>query len=799
MIRSCLLAFVFLCCGYLHAQQYEQVILGTTATNEIGDATWTGTIVSESGEPIPGVNIVATNGVTGFTEVNGDFTITLSKGTFSFQLSAVGFEDKFIQLEVQSSGYTDISMISEAVLIDEVVIGGTSERSVITEITPGLQRLSVKELDAQSKFFGEIDVLRSLQSMSGVHNSGEGASGFNVRGGNADQNLILQDGHLIFNPSHALGFFSLFHPDLIQYVDLYKGGIPAKYGGRLSSVLSVETRDGSKDQFKVKGGLGLISSRLTVEGPIIKDKLSFIVGGRYSYANWIFNLVDDPIIDNSRALFNDITAKINGRITPTTNVGVSLLRSRDDFQFGEEARFDYSTISGEAYIKQIIGEKINVTLNYNKGRYTSSLFELKGNNQSKFTNFIDYQRAKLNVLFAASERININGGVEFNSYGVSPGEVVPFGDASIRSPKSLAQEKATELVAYIEGQFELTDQLQISAGVRNTRFSNIGPDQIFLYPDGAIRSPANIIDSLSFGDGESIVDYSGLEPRISILYELNSASSVKIGYARNYQYLAQISNTASATPIDIWQLSNRYVLPQTSDNFSIGYFKNWKEDLYETSLEVFYRNSENIIDYRDFADLLLNEHIETELVTGIGKAYGVELNVAKKFGSFLGNLSYTYSISERQVEANATQSGINNGAWYPSNYNIPHVLNLNLIKNFKKSNLAINFTYRSGRPTTAPVSSYTNQNVVNIPIYSDRNQFNVPDFHRLDLSYTIGPWGKEGSAWSQSLTFSIYNMYFRRNAYSVYFRQNPFESVKAIRVATLGTMFPSITYNFSIN
>jgi outer membrane cobalamin receptor len=800
IVLKTLVILLFASCLAIGQTEVSVVLGDSDSGNEDTPIVWKGRVLLEADDTtIPGVNIVSEEGPTGFTDTEGRFEITLSKAKYKFVFSAIGFKDKIVNLDARSSGFTDIVVTSKDEIIDEVVISGASEQSVITQITPGLERLGIKELDAQSKFFGEIDVLRSLQSMSGVHNAGEGASGFNVRGGNSDQNLILQDGHLIFNPSHALGFFSLFHPDLIQYVDLYKGGIPAKYGGRLSSVLSVETRNGSKDKFKVKGGLGVISSRLTVEGPILKDKLSFIVGGRYSYANWIFNLVDDPTIDNSRALFNDVTAKLNGRLTPTTNVGVSFLRSRDAFQFGEEARFDYSTVSAEAYLKQLIGDNINLTLNYNQGRYTSSLFDLKGNDQSMFTNFIDYQRAKLDLLFAASEKIKINGGAEFNAYDVSPGEVEPFGENSIRALKTLPKEKANELVAYLEGQVEFSEGLQLSAGIRATRFSNIGPGQVFVYPEDASRSFANIIDTLSFDDGETIAQYSGLEPRVSLLYELNSSSSVKVGYARNFQYLAQISNTASATPIDIWQLSNRYVLPQRSDNFSIGYFKNWKENLYESSLEVFYRKSDNIIDYKDFAELLLNEHLETDLVTGIGRAYGVELNLTKKFGSLSGNMSYTYSISERQIESNNIQGSVNNGAWYPSNYNIPHVLNLNLVQNFKNSNLAVNFTYRSGRPTTAPVSSFSNQNVVNIPIYSDRNKFTVPAFHRLDLSYTIGPWGKVDSNFKQSLTISIYNLYLRRNAYSVYFRQNPFESVKAIRVATLGTIFPSITYNFSIN
>ena len=378
-----------------YAQQLEIIKLGEeTGNNE--SITWEGKIyASEDEEPVINAVILADNGINTVSDLNGNFSLKLKKRTYNFTISALGYQEKRIQLIARSSGSTSIPLMVESVLIDEVLVTDQAENQRITEINPGLQRLSAEQLDVQSKFFGEIDVLRSLQSISGVNNTGEGASGFNVRGGNTDQNLILQDGHLLFNPSHALGFFSIFHPDLVQYLDLYKGGIPAKYGGRLSSVLSVQTREGNKKQFKAKGGVGIISSRLSLEGPIIKDKVSYIIGGRYSYADWIFGLVDNPAVNASRAFFNDVTAKVNARLSPTTNLGFSLLRSQDDFQLGEEARFDYRTLSGEAYLKQIVGDNLNLTLSFNRGNYESSLFDLRGNDQSKFTNSIDYTRGKL--------------------------------------------------------------------------------------------------------------------------------------------------------------------------------------------------------------------------------------------------------------------------------------------------------------------------------------------------------------------------------------------------------------------
>lgn len=784
--------------NWLSGQEIATFALGEKTTI-IEPIKWTGKIYSaENNEPIINAVLQSDSGVNGITNLDGNFEITLTKKSYIFTISALGFEDKSIQIDANSSAKLSIPLAVEAVLIDEVLVSGANERSALKEITPGLQRLNAEQLETQSKFFGEIDILRSLQSISGVSNTGEGASGFNVRGGNTDQNLILQDGHLIFNPSHALGFFSLFHPDLVQYVDLYKGGIPAKYGGRLSSVLAVETRDGDKERFKAKGGIGMISSRLSLEGPIIKDKVSFIVGTRYSYADWIFGLVDNPEVNESSAFFNDVTAKLNARITPTTNIGGSFLRSRDDFQLGDEARFDYSTVSGEAYLKQLIGDKANLTLNVNQGRYESSLFDLKGNDQSKFTNAIDYTRGKADFLFIVSDKYKLNIGAEYNLYEVSPGKIEPRNESFI-IPDELQKEKGREIAGYLENQFTLNDNLEISAGLRYSIFANIGARTVNIYPDGEIKTERNIIDQQTFGEGETIADYNGLEPRVSIKYEFNEKTSVKAGYARTYQYLAQISNTASATPIDIWQLANQHVEPQYSDNYSIGLFKNFGIKNYQSSVEAFYRSSVGILDYKDFAQLLLNRNVETELVMGEGLSYGVEFNLKKQTGSLRWDMNYTFSSSERQILETATQPGVNRGEWFSSNYDIPHVFNLNIVKQFNnKTNLAINFTYRSGRPTTAPVSSYTSDNVVNVPIYSDRNRFRVPDFHRLDVAYTIGPFGKEGKRFDSSITLSVYNLYSRKNAYSVYFRQNPFDSVKAIRVATLGTIFPSITYNFNL-
>ena len=786
----------FVCLGY----GQEIIILDDSPGSTSSTINWTGTISSaDDGLSIIGAVLRdSVNNITAITDTDGKFSVDLQKQTYQIEISALGFETKSVVINAMSSANTDLILNIGDILIDEVVIGGEAANERITDITPGLQRMGAEQLETQSKFFGEIDVLRSLQSISGVNNTGEGASGFNVRGGNTDQNLILQDGHLLFNPSHALGFFSVFHPDLVQYLDLYKGGIPAKYGGRLSSVLAVKNREGNKKKFKARGGIGMVSSRLSLEGPIIKDKVSFIIGGRYSYADWIFDLVDDPSINTSKAFFNDVTAKINARLSPTTNLGVSVLRSEDDFQLGSEGRFDYQTVSGEAFLKQLIGNNLNITLSANKGQYKSSLFDLRGNDQSKFTNSIDYTRAKAEALIVVNDNVKISTGAELNHYAVSPGEIEPTG-TSVIIPDKLDQEQGRELSGFLEGQLSFGSKVQLSAGLRYTTFDNLGPLTVNQYPENEIKTRLNIVDRVIFNDGESVINYNGLEPRLSLRYSLDESASIKLGYAKTYQYLAQISNTSSATPIDIWQLANPHIEPLVADNFSGGLFKNFNDNAFETSVEGFYRILDGQIDFRDFAELLLNRNLETELIVGQGQTYGFELNLSKKRGSVRFDANYTFSSTQLQIQPTSTQVGINRGEWYPANYDIPHVFNLNLIKQFTKSNFSVNFTYRSGRPTTAPVSSYSNQNVLNIPIYSDRNVFRVPAFHRLDIAYTVGPFGKENSRFDQSVTFSVYNVYSRRNAYSVYFRQNPFDNVQAVRVATLGTIFPSITYNFNIN
>lgn len=801
-MRKYTLIILYFCglliCPELVAQE-EKYILGNSSNQAEGVQTWNGSIYDADNEALIGVVIRnKDNSITGYTDAFGSYEIKLPKGNYKFEISAIGYASKFIELQVFSSGSLDLVMDKDNIVIEGVVVKSEADDRGLKEIVPGVKRMDIQELESQSKFFGEVDVMRSLQSVSGVSSVGEGASGFNVRGGNADQNLILQDGHLIFNPSHALGFFSLFHPDLVNYIDLYKGALPGKYGGRLSSVLAVDTKEGDATKYRIKGGAGLVSSRLSAEGPIIKDRLSFIVGARTSYADWIFNLAKNPELGKSSAYFGDITAKLSGRIGEKASIGASYLLAKDDFQLGGETRFKYQTQSFDFYYKQLIGDRFNISLIANSGEYESSLFDLIGNDKSQFTNSIFYNRASLNALYQISENYKLNFGAEATLYDIAPGSVIPI-EVSTIIPQELDPEKGIEYGYYVENQFTLFGKLEFSAGLRFSNYDNLGPDLVYQYDESQIKEIGSIVDSTFYGSSDKIVNYNGLEPRVSARWEFNPKTSLKLAYSRTNQYIFQISNTASATPIDLWQLANPHFKPQQSDNYSIGLYKNFKENTYTSSIESFYRNIFNAVDYKDFAQILLNRNLETEILSGDGLAYGLELNFNKKKGRLTWDLNYTYSRSLRQVLATENQLAINRGEWYASNYDIPHVINFNLVKKIKKrSSLAVNFTYRSGRPTTAPVSSFNTENIFNIPIYSDRNQFRIPDFHRLDLSYTIGPFGDPNKSWKHFVSLSVYNVYGRKNPYSVFFKQSPFDNVKAIRVATLGSVFPAISYNFTI-
>jgi TonB-dependent Receptor Plug Domain/CarboxypepD_reg-like domain len=750
-----------------------------------------------SGEPVPSALFrLEPINRTDVSALKGEYSLKMPTGIFTLTIKCLGYEEFVTKIKIYQDATHDFTLTAKDIELNEITVSESRTDRNVTSVMGSVEQLDIKKLERQAKFLGEMDVLRSIQSVTGVTSAGEGASGFNVRGGNTDENLILMDGNLVFNPVHALGFFSLFHPDMVQGVTLYKGGVPSKYGGRLSSVLDVKLREGNYEQFSAKGGVGIASSRLVLEGPIVKDKASFIFGARASYVDWILKQTRNVDLKKSQAFFYDLTGKADARLSDKTKIGFTAFNTHDNFRFADQVKFEYATTSGSVYLRQIVGEKTNITATVNTGQYQSNLYDINGNDQSVFTNKIKHLRGGVRAFYQPTTKLQLELGMEQTRYTVSPGKLAPQTDSSIIVADFLPNEKGHETSFFLHNQWTVNKRIEFMAGVRYTLFNNIGPERVLLYEDGKPKTEETIQDSLQFSKGEKTAKYSGLEPRLSLRIGLGKESSIKLGYNRSYQFLNQVSNTASATPIDIWQLANYHVKPQHADNVSIGYYQNFRENTVQTYLTLFYRKINQLIDYKDFAKLILNHHIETELISGIGKAYGVEVYFNKAYGPHRFEMNYTFSRTLRQIEASTEQVGVNKGDWYPSNYDKPHSFNLNYFFQISlKSSLSVNFTYSTGRPTTAPISTYSTGNVLTIPVYSQRNQFRIPDYHRLDLSYSVGPWGKK-SRWRNSLTFSIYNLYFRKNAFSVFFQQRPFQSVKAYRVAVLGTMFPAVTYDF---
>ena len=752
----------------------------------------------KSEEPIIGATLFAEpSGQGGISDETGQYTLSLPIGEHQVRIQSVGYEDKEVIVKAYSDGNIDFLIAKEAILLNEVVVKDNALDRNVKSTVLGLETLSAKELKKLPAFMGEVDVIKSIQLLPGVSNVGEGASGFNVRGGNVDQNLTVLDGMLLFNTSHALGLFSLFNPDLVQSVDLYKGSMPAKYGGRLSSVLDVKLREGNYKKFSAKGGIGLVSSRLSLEAPIVKGKTSVIFGGRTSYSDWIFDIVNVVEVQESGASFYDATLKIAQRLGKRGKFAISGYTSQDRFKYAAESDFKWETQGGNFNFNYLISDKFSFSLDAVASQYESSLADPLGSQAFNLNNGILTFGARPEFLLNQGKH-TITFGSQWTRYEVSQGELTPGNDISNIIARALPQEQGQVIGIYAQDDFEINEVLALSVGLRYSIYQNLGPeDEVFVYAEDVPRTVETIIDTLSFSDGEVIQSYNGLEPRVSLKIGLNPSSSIKLSYNRTQQFINQITNTTAVSPVDIWQLSNSNIEPTRAHNYSTGYFKNFDNNKWQTSIEVFYRDIDNLIEYKNRADLLVNEHVETELLAGQGRAYGLELSVKKSVGRWNGWLGYTYSRTERLVTGNTIEETINFGEWFPSNFDRPH--DMSLVASYqlsKRSNFSVNFVWSSGRPTSAPIGKFGVENVENISNYSGRNQYRIPDYHRLDLAYTINTNHKKNKIWEGSWTFSLFNVYGRRNAFSVFFTQSSFQAPKANRLAILGSPFPSLTYNF---
>ena len=739
-----------------------------------------------------------------YTNIEGYYEMVVPKGLFLTKIDHLNMREEILVLDITSDTTINVELKEDILKLDEITVFAETPDKNVVSLDVGKNNIDIKKLTSVPTFMGEPDVIKSLMLLPGVTTVGEGASGFNVRGGSVDQNLISQDGGLIFNPSHVFGFFSVFNPAIVNNATLYKGGIPAKYGGRLSSVLNIDLIEGDFREYHVEGGIGLVSSKLAINGPIIKNKLSFVIGGRISYSDWLLHQSNNLSLKNSTAAFQDFNVKLSYLLNDNNKIFYSGYLSHDTFGLATSPNdlatsiFDWATINHVLGWNHVFSENTSMNLNYAIGEYSYDIEnEDTGFNSFHIDSKIDYQNIRAEITHAFNEKNNLNFGSEATFYWFEPGLQQPVGDSSGVERIELEHEKSIEFAVYAEDEFELSERFSVRGGLRFSLYQNLGPGTDYLYDPNDSKNVDNIIDTVTYQNNEKIAQYQGFEPRLNLNYKLTSASSLKASYNRTRQYLHLISNSTAVTPSDLWKTSNLYIPPEIGDQYSLGYFRNFLDNSIETSVELYYKQSTNVIDFKNGVELLMNQNIEADLIRGESEAYGIEFFVNKKMGKLTGWVSYTLSRSLRQFKGEFDDETINLGEQFPSNYDKPH--DITLVMLYQSSPLVefgLNFTYNTGRPTTAPETLYHISNLTNVFSYSLRNQERNPDYHRLDLSVTLKSKPKIDRKWRMSWTFAVYNVYGRKNAYSVFFKNDYGSPPQAYKLSVLGSIFPSVMVNF---
>ncbi|HPF11966.1 MAG TPA: TonB-dependent receptor [Flavobacteriaceae bacterium] len=764
--------------------------------------TLSGTVTEAStGETLIGVNVIIPNLNTGtVTNEYGFYSITLPKGTYEVSYSSLGFITQRNTISLFQNISQSVALEPETEQLEEVVITADSERANIRAPQMSVSTLTAGTIKSIPVVLGEADVIKSLMMLPGVTNAGEGASGFNVRGGAADQNLILLDEATIFNSSHLFGFFSVFNPDAIKDVKLFKGSIPSRYGGRVSSVLEIFQKEGNSKEFKLSGGIGVVASRLLAEGPIQKDKSAFLLGGRASYAHLFLPLFD---IQNS-AYFYDLNTKINFRLNEKNSLFLSGYFGRDLFSINDSFVNIYGNALGNFRWNHIFSDKLfsNLSLIYSDYYYGLELDFVGFQWDSGIQNF----NLKYDLKHYLSDKLQVNYGVNNIYYSFNPGKIKPNNPDSGILEDQLTKKYANESAVYLDVQHDITEKLSVEYGLRVSHFIRFGQDEIYVYEDDnpvifdrfeLIYQKAEPIDTIASSRSDQLESFTNLEPRISVAYAFNDDFSIKASYTRLSQYLHLLSNTSSPTPLDVWTPSGPYVKPQLLDQYAFGVFRNLWDGHYTLETEVYYKKVQNRIDYIDGADLIANNAIEQVILNGEARAYGLEILLRKNTGALQGWLAYTLSKSEQRTPPrDEHEIGINLGAWYNTPYDKPH--DVSVFASYELNNnwsLNTNIVYQTGRPTNYPIGQFEFQEII-IPYYGLRNKERLPDYHRMDLSAVYTPTPQKTRKWTSEWVFSIYNVYSRKNAASINFRQNEDTGVnEAVRTSIFGIV-PSVTYNF---
>lgn len=724
----------------------------------------------------------------------GFYSISVPGGKYSVTFSFIGYQSQTPEIDLTQSKQLNIMLEEDARQIDEVVVTGEKKDRNVENLQMSMEKVQVKMLKQLPAFMGEVDVIKSITLLPGIQNGGEGSSGLYVRGGGPDENLMMLDEAPVYNASHLLGFFSVFNSDAIKDVQVFKGGIPAEYGGKASSVIDIRMKDGNSQQLGVSGGIGNISSRLTVEGPIIKDKWSFIVSGRRTYADYLGRLAGVEALKENKLYFYDLNLKTNLQINDKNRVYLSAYTGDDYFKVGESIYMRWGNLTSTARWNHLFSDKLFSNTSLILSRYDYNL-GVPGNAADQFdwTSRITDYNFKEDFSWYLNSKNKLTLGFNLIYHHFQPGEV-DANDGSYFHDVKLTNYNALDNSLYISNEQSIGARLSLRYGLRYSYFQQIGKGTVRKYQDPEHPKEDEVIGVIEYGSGKLVPpSYHNIEPRLAVKYTLDPQSSLKASYNRMAQNLHLISNTNSPTPLDIWLPSSTYIKPLLVDQVGMGYFRNFKNNMFETSAEFYYKKMRNVIDYIDGADLFLRENLETELLRGNGYSYGLELYAKKQEGRLTGWVSYTLSKSMRKIP------GINEGKEYPSSYDRTH--NVSLVTNYdltKRWVFSTTWVFLTGTPTSYPVAKYVVDGNT-MYYYGERNSNRIPDYHRLDISFTYNFKKNDTKKVKQSLNFSIYNVYARRNAYSVYFRQNednPNVS-EATRLSIIGSMIPSVTYNFN--
>jgi len=751
---------------------------------------------ADTNEPVTNMAVVVKKlGIGTTTDNQGNYELDLPVGLNLVETSSLGFADSKMNVVIYNNGRHDFKVEENVEQLDEIVVNA-DRISNVEDATTGNTKIGAEESKNIPLVLGERDLLKVATTLPGVSTAGEGSAGFNVRGGKTDQNLILLDDAVIYNPSHFFGIFQALNPFAIRDVNIYKGAIPAEHGGRLSAVFEISSKDPNNTKFTGEASVGPVTANAMVEIPIIKEKAGLLIAGRGAYSDWILRSLKDASLKNSSANFYDAMLKYNHQINDNNTLNLSGYYSKDAFSITSDSLFGYSNRLFSLKWDHKFNDKHSGSLIASNSQYKFDL-DFDGSARDNFLQ--QYQigetELKLRFRYSPNESHKFDYGLSGKYYEVFPGLIKPKGPQDIIQPFSIPKEQGLESALFVTDNFKVNDKLLLDVGLRYSFYSALGNSQQRVYQDGLPKSDDTVIDTLSFEKNKFIKTYGGPEVRVSARYFLGEDFSIKASYNNMYQFLHTLSNNTTVSPIDTWKLSDYNIKPQQANQFALGLYKNIDGDAYELSLEGFYKKQKNLLDFKTGAKLTLNENVETEVLQGDGKAYGVELFIRKNFGKLNGWIGYTYSRSFLKLESDFPEEEVNDGRFFPSNFDKPH--DLSIVANYKltkRYSFSANFVYQTGRPVTFPVGNYS-FNGGEYVLYSDRNRYRVSDYYRLDLGINIEGNHKIKKFAHSFWNISVYNVLGRNNPYSVFFVSDD-GNVRALQSSIFAVPVPSITYNF---